>query len=731
MRERREFIERYIDASSDKRDFDADGRLPPQARHARGDQPHGASRSSARRRARAASRSCASVERPMELPADGAPIERSPPDASGPDDRAPTATPPRPRHGAPPTRRRRRRADGAQASDRRRPTDRRPTTGATPVTRPASPRRPQPLLGRDPRCAGLRRSTPEALEQALRSTQREEGGRASARSWCACALIDEEQLACGAGRAARDAGRSRELPSAEDIDADLVERAAHRLRQAAPRAAARRDATTARVQVAIADPLAVDVLDDVAVLLGAPVEPVLAPPAPDPRRHQQGLRAGCAAAPSSSRGQEGRRGRRVRRGRGAGRHPRRQRRGADHPLGQLAAVPARSRSGPRDIHIEPGEKEVVGPLPHRRRAARERKRAPRQFHAVDHRPREDHGRPEHRREAPAAGRPHPPQDRRQGHRHARRHRPDRRRRAHHHPSARPRARCCSTWPTSASATTTCALMRRASSTGRTASCWSPAPPARARRPRSTPACREINTPDLNILTVEDPVEYQLEGISQIAGQPEDRSDLRHRAALASCATTPTSSWSARSATARPPRSPSRPRSPATWCSPPSTPTTPPAPSPAWSTWASSRSWWPRRWSGLLAQRLVRRLCPDCREPYQPTDEELRQLGLDPATFFAGQLRRRVRSRASAPPPPGMLYRARDGGCASCLSAGYRGRTGIYELLMVDDDDPPAGAQERRRRRRSRRRRIAERHAHPARRRRAQGPGRHDHAPRRS
>jgi len=32
----------------------------------------------------------------------------------------------------------------------------------------------------------------------------------------------------------------------------------------------------------------------------------------------------------------------------------------------------------------------------------------------------------------------------------------------------------------------------------------------------------------------------------------------------------------------------------------------------------------------------------------------------------------------------MLYRAREGGCAACLNAGYKGRTAIYELLMIDD-----------------------------------------------
>ena len=104
------------------------------------------------------------------------------------------------------------------------------------------------------------------------------------------------------------------------------------------------------------------------------------------------------------------------------------------------------------------------------------------------------------------------------------------RRAHHDPPARPRV--------GAARSGRHRLRRRhlradatSSSTGRTASCWSPGPPARARRPRSTPAWPKINSPDLNILTVEDPVEYQLEGICQTAGQREDRSHLRRRAAL--------------------------------------------------------------------------------------------------------------------------------------------------------------------------------------------------------
>jgi general secretion pathway protein E len=69
---------------------------------------------------------------------------------------------------------------------------------------------------------------------------------------------------------------------------------------------------------------------------------------------------------------------------------------------------------------------------------------------------------------------------------------------------------------------------------------------------------------------------------------------------------------------------------------------------------------------IVAQRLVRVLCPACRQPYQPAAEELAKLGL----------------RAN----PGTAVTAfRTGGCGECLSTGYRGRTGIYEILVLDDE----------------------------------------------
>ena len=65
------------------------------------------------------------------------------------------------------------------------------------------------------------------------------------------------------------------------------------------------------------------------------------------------------------------------------------------------------------------------------------------------------------------------------------------------------------------------------------------------------ALRDLNTAERKILTVEDPIEYQIDGINQIQVQPQIGLDFAAGAALASCARTRTSSWSAKSATSRP------------------------------------------------------------------------------------------------------------------------------------------------------------------------------------
>jgi general secretion pathway protein E len=70
-------------------------------------------------------------------------------------------------------------------------------------------------------------------------------------------------------------------------------------------------------------------------------------------------------------------------------------------------------------------------------------------------------------------------------------------------------------------------------------------------------------------------------------------------------------------------------------------------------------------TSILAQRLVRCICPHCRQQYQPLKEEQDEIGIE-----AGQI------------PEGGIWRGT--GCEQCLDTGYMGRTGIYELLLVTD-----------------------------------------------
>ncbi|HOC57893.1 MAG TPA: GspE/PulE family protein, partial [Verrucomicrobiota bacterium] len=70
--------------------------------------------------------------------------------------------------------------------------------------------------------------------------------------------------------------------------------------------------------------------------------------------------------------------------------------------------------------------------------------------------------------------------------------------------------------------------------------------------------------------------------------------------------------------------------------------------------------------GLMAQRLVRKVCKQCASPCLPSEAEMRTLGLDAAgvqgaTFMKGK------------------------GCANCSNTGYRGRFGIFEIFVIDDE----------------------------------------------
>ncbi|MBI4881098.1 MAG: Flp pilus assembly complex ATPase component TadA [Planctomycetes bacterium] len=67
---------------------------------------------------------------------------------------------------------------------------------------------------------------------------------------------------------------------------------------------------------------------------------------------------------------------------------------------------------------------------------------------------------------------------------------------------------------------------------------------------------------------------------------------------------------------------------------------------------------------VLAQRLVRKLCSECREPANPTGsarERLKELGFDVEKLYASK------------------------GCPRCRSSGYSGRIGIFELFCIDDE----------------------------------------------
>lgn len=174
---------------------------------------------------------------------------------------------------------------------------------------------------------------------------------------------------------------------------------------------------------------------------------------------------------------------------------------------------------------------------------------------------------------------------------------------------------------------------------------------------------KINTPDRNILTVEDPVEYQLQGISQVQVNPKIeltfasglRSFLRHdpdvimvgeirdletaeiaiQASLTGHLVLSTIHTNDSAGAIM--RLVDMGVEPFLV--------------------ASSLI-------GILAQRLVRTICPHCKKAYQATARELDELGIDASGST-------------------LLYKGE--GCPECGFSGYHGRAGIYELLTIDDD----------------------------------------------
>jgi general secretion pathway protein E len=175
---------------------------------------------------------------------------------------------------------------------------------------------------------------------------------------------------------------------------------------------------------------------------------------------------------------------------------------------------------------------------------------------------------------------------------------------------------------------------------------------------------KINTPDKNILTIEDPVEYQLEGVGQVPVNPKieltfasglraflrqdpdvimvgeirdkDTADIAIQASLTGHLVLSTIHTNdAASAMTR-------------------------LVDMGVETFLVASAL-----AGVLAQRLVRTVCDECSETKPLSEGACRELGVDPL-IHAGKLVREGK------------------GCIACQHTGYRGRTGIYELMLVDD-----------------------------------------------
>jgi len=67
-----------------------------------------------------------------------------------------------------------------------------------------------------------------------------------------------------------------------------------------------------------------------------------------------------------------------------------------------------------------------------------------------------------------------------------------------------------------------------------------------------------------------------------------------------------------------------------------------------------------------AQRLIRKICPNCSESYEMTAEALKKLGLDPGDFTDNK-----------------FFRGK--GCRLCQNIGYSGRVGLIEILVLDEE----------------------------------------------
>jgi len=514
---------------------------------------------------------------------------------------------------------------------------------------------------------------PDAIERGL-AKQRDEGGLLG-EVLVRLKLIDEDQLAIALAIQA-EMPSVRELPRAEDVPAELIEKL--------PINFAKQHSVLplgwspdGRVQVAISDPTALDVVDDIAVLLGGAVDPVVA----SATRIVEAINKVYARV---------RGGAELEAGAKKGDEPDDEFAQAEELVDMLDAndeapiirwvnslmfQAVKDRAS--DIHIEPGERDVLvryridGVL-------REAKRAPKKFQAsITARVKIMAGLNIAEKRLPQDGR-------------------IRRKMAGKDVDMR-----VATAPTATGERVTIRLLDRSSVLLGLGDIGMPADtleivrgiikrphgillvtgPTGSGKTTTLYAClSEINSPDVNILTVEDPVEYQLEGISQTQVNPKIdltfasglRSFLRHDPDVIMVGEIRDRETAEISITAS-----------LTGHLVFSTVHTNDAAGAI--TRLTDMGIEPfliaSSLVGLMAQRLVRRPCPECARPMRPSEEVLRELGLDPATFYAGEYRPPA-VKGSRELPVGTILEAV--GCPSCLQVGYRGRTGIYEMLMVND-----------------------------------------------
>jgi general secretion pathway protein E len=513
---------------------------------------------------------------------------------------------------------------------------------------------------------------PDSIERAL-AKQAEEGGLLG-EVLVRLKLIDEDQLALALSVQA-EMSYLRDLPRAEDIPEELIDKLPINFARQRLILPLGRDAA-GRVVVAVADPTAVDVIDAVAVLLGEPVEAVVASGAKIVdaiNKTYTRLRGGAELEEKHKKGD--------------GEEEEFQSEELVDMLDANDEAPIirwvnsllfqAAKDGASDIHIRPGEKDIIvryrvdGVL-------REAKRAPRKFHAsIIARVKIMAGLNIAEKRLPQSGR-------------------IRRKMAGRDVDMR-----VETAPTAAGESVTIRLLDRSSVLlgladigfandhldqirniiKRPHGILLVTGPTGSGKTTTLYAClSEINSPDINILTVEDPVEYQLEGISQtqvnskidltfanglrsflrqdpdviMVGEIRDRETAEVAITASLTGHLVFSTVHTNDAAGGITRLVDMGIEPFLV--------------------ASSLV-------GLLAQRLVRRPCYECARAVKPSELALRELGLDPKAFYAGAYEFPA-VKGMRPPPPGTVFEAV--GCPACGQLGYRGRTGIYELLLVND-----------------------------------------------